>query len=300
MNMVETNFTFTETLNKRSKTARIILHHAAAKSCTAEQVHAWHLANGWAGIGYHYFIRKDGRVYRGRPENTVGAHAGNNNSDSIGICFEGNFEEESMPAVQKQAGAGLIADILSRYGTLSIIRHKDVNATACPGSNFPFTDLSSTKAAGGGSADTSDLIQNGDQGSDVIWLQNSLNHKGYSLTVDGIFGTKTLAAVKDLQTAFCIGVDGIVGNETKTALSAATPGDPHLPVPSSNIKSGNSGTAVRWVQQALTTKGYTLKQYGVDGSFGDETCAAVKTFQKAHQLDSDGIAGKNTRKALLQ
>lgn len=56
-------------------TRRIILHHAAAVTCTPQQVHQWHLANGWTGIGYHFFVRKDGTVYRGRPEDTVGAHA---------------------------------------------------------------------------------------------------------------------------------------------------------------------------------------------------------------------------------
>ena len=88
MQIIEMTYPWAGTLAKRGVTRRIILHHAAAVTCTARQIHQWHLANGWAGIGYHFFVRKDGRVYRGRPEDTVGAHAGNNNYDSIGICFE--------------------------------------------------------------------------------------------------------------------------------------------------------------------------------------------------------------------
>ena len=84
-------------LTKRTEPiTRIILHHAAAIKCTAEQIHAWHIANGWCGIGYHFFIRKDGTVYEGRPLDMIGAHAGGNNYDSIGICFEGSFDKEQI------------------------------------------------------------------------------------------------------------------------------------------------------------------------------------------------------------
>ena len=78
MQIIETTYKWAGTLARRSATRRIILHHAAAVTCTPQQVHQWHLANGWSGIGYHFFVRKDGSVYRGRPEDTVGAHAGNN------------------------------------------------------------------------------------------------------------------------------------------------------------------------------------------------------------------------------
>ena len=48
-------------------------------------------------------VRKDGSVYRGRREDTVGAHAYGYNSTSIGICAEGNFEVDIMGEAQKQA-----------------------------------------------------------------------------------------------------------------------------------------------------------------------------------------------------
>ena len=65
------------------KPNKIILHHAEASSCTVYDIHNWHIKNGWTGIGYHYFIRKDGNIYKGRPENAIGAHCINNNSSSI-------------------------------------------------------------------------------------------------------------------------------------------------------------------------------------------------------------------------
>ena len=53
-------------------------------------------------------VRKNGTIERGRPEHTQGAHASGSNFDSIGICFEGNFDAETMGAAQKNAGIELI------------------------------------------------------------------------------------------------------------------------------------------------------------------------------------------------
>ena len=107
MQINEVAYKWAGQLTRRTATRRIILHHAAAVTCTPQQVHQWHLANGWTGIGYHFFVRKDGTVYRGRPEDTVGAHAGNNNYDSLGVCFEGSFDRETMPDAQLRAGQEL-------------------------------------------------------------------------------------------------------------------------------------------------------------------------------------------------
>lgn len=138
MKIIEKTYRWSGTLARRGVTRRIILHHAAAVTCSADQIHAWHLANGWSGIGYHFFVRKDGTVYRGRPEDTVGAHAGGSNSDSIGVCFEGSFDKEEMPAVQRRAGTELVAYLKKKYGVTTVQRHSDVNATGCPGTHFPF------------------------------------------------------------------------------------------------------------------------------------------------------------------
>ena len=107
VNIIETNLKF-KAMSNRTKTTRIILHHAAAKSCTAQQIHQWHLDNGWSGAGYHFLVRKDGNIYRLRPENKVGAHASRSNSDSLGVCFEGDFMTETMGETQRKAGAELV------------------------------------------------------------------------------------------------------------------------------------------------------------------------------------------------
>ena len=114
MEIIETNLQF-KNMNTRTSTERIILHHADAKTCSAEDIHRWHLANGWAGAGYHFLVRKDGTIYRLRPEDKVGAHAYGSNYNSIGVCFEGNYMEEDMPEVQKQAGKELVAYLKNKY-----------------------------------------------------------------------------------------------------------------------------------------------------------------------------------------
>ena len=124
-------------LTKRTVTDRIILHHAAGNG-SVESVHNYHKSLGWSGIGYHYYVRKDGSIYRGRPEEMVGGHTSGYNYCSIGVCAEGNFETESMSDAQREAIRALVLDIRTRYPDTQTIRHKDVAATACPGKNYPF------------------------------------------------------------------------------------------------------------------------------------------------------------------
>lgn len=62
------------------------------------------------------------------------------------------------------------------------------------------------------------LIKKGTLGNGVKWVQDMLNHNGYSLTVDGSFGNATYNAVIDFQKNKKLEVDGIVGKTTRNAL----------------------------------------------------------------------------------
>lgn len=140
-NVIDAGLSFRGGLSRRSKTARIIVHHAEASEATPQKIHSWHLNNGWAGAGYHYYVRKDGTVYSMRPEWAIGSHAKGSNSDSIGVCFEGDYMTEEMPKTQLWAGRDLIAWLKAEYGIDTVQRHKDVCATNCPGDNFPFEEI---------------------------------------------------------------------------------------------------------------------------------------------------------------
>ncbi len=143
MKTQKTKFKWNSVLSLRKATNKIIVHHAAMKSCGVLKIHASHQRQGWTGIGYHYLVRKNGKVYEGRPVNTIGAHCSGENTDSIGICFEGDFTTDKMPTKQLKAGQELIAYLTKLYGLSmdDVYRHKDFNATACPGKNFPFDKL---------------------------------------------------------------------------------------------------------------------------------------------------------------
>lgn len=140
MKIIETGLSF-GSMSVRKKTNRIIVHHAAAKTASASDIHRWHKQRGWSGAGYHFLVRKDGSIYRLRPEKYVGAHASGSNSDSLGICFEGDFEKETMGTTQKNAGKELVAYLKKLHGISKVQRHKDVGSTSCPGKNFPFSEI---------------------------------------------------------------------------------------------------------------------------------------------------------------
>ena len=142
MKIIETNWNWKSGLSRRAKTNVIVLHHAAAHTCTAQQIDNWHKGNGWSGIGYHFFIRKDGSIYRGRPEWAVGAHASGRNSDTIGVCVEGNYEEEkTMPQAQKEAVKEVLRYLKGKYPKAELKGHRDVGATGCPGKYYPMSEM---------------------------------------------------------------------------------------------------------------------------------------------------------------
>ena len=145
MNIIEKKYTWNGTLAKRNSTRYIVVHHGAGDG-DADSIHALHLTWGWTGFGYHFYVRKDGSVYRGRPLEMIGAHCEGYNSCSLGICFEGNFEIETMSEAQLKAGKGLIAYLKAIYPDAEVKGHRDLGSTACPGKKFPFEEIKKGKA----------------------------------------------------------------------------------------------------------------------------------------------------------
>lgn len=101
-------------------------------------------------------------------------------------------------------------------------------------------------------------------------------------------GTITKAQfVKGVQKAVGVTVDGIVGQKTRAALPT--------------LKKGSKGEVVKLVQRALIyLYSCKLPKYGADGEYGEETEAAVKAFQKTNGLTVDGVIGAKTWKKLIE
>ena len=144
MTIKNTNLSFKPTLKLRNKTNYIVLHHRAGTG-DAESIHTAHINQGWSGAGYHIYIRKSGESFYLRPLDYVGAHTTGFNDKSVGVCFEGDFEKDSMTDAQKMAGVEVISFLKKKYPDAAIVCHKDLSATLCPGKNFPEQEMKELK-----------------------------------------------------------------------------------------------------------------------------------------------------------
>ena len=108
-------------------------------------------------------------------------------------------------------------------------------------------------------------ISYGSSGEEVKKLQKSLNEKGYSLAVDGVFGSKTRDAVKDYQKKNGLSVDGIVGNNTWGSLNnkstVATTTTTTKPVSSTTSVNASTGRPEYEKSQAVKDAENKLSQW---------------------------------------
>jgi len=116
------------------------------------------------------------------------------------------------------------------------------------------------------------------------------------IQVDGFFGAQTEQAVKEFQTAQSLEADGIVGPRTRAKLIPDKKNEEKKEVAPERqpwwLARGAMGDAVKEIQQTLGIQ--------ADGFFGPRTEQAVKDFQSAHSLDADGVVGPQTRTQLTR
>ena len=145
------------------------------------------------------------------------------------------------------------------------------------------------------------VLRTGLRGVDVRQLQKVLNDLGYKPgPIDGISGSRTVAAVAAFQTDAKLTADGLAGRVTRLALEkryesanvAAVSGASTSGI----LRNGDRGADVQRVQQLLASAGYSPGP--ADGIFGSKTELAVKGFQEDRGLRIDGLVGPNTRTVL--
>lgn len=130
-------------IKKRLKTDFLVVHCAdtpPTMDVTARMIHQWHVKdNGWAAIGYHFVIKRDGTVEGGRPHDTVGAHASQVNSRSVGICLAGGKGkpgkwEDHFTVPQMVALSALLESLKAIYPDTDVVGHRDVDnaGKTCP------------------------------------------------------------------------------------------------------------------------------------------------------------------------
>jgi N-acetylmuramoyl-L-alanine amidase len=121
----------------------IIIHCAATKpsmDVDAKWIDRVHRSKGFLKIGYHFFIKRDGTVEKGRPVSEIGAHARGYNAESIGICMAGgvtekdvNVPENNFTEAQWRMLPMLLKQLKADFPAARIIGHREVEpAKACP------------------------------------------------------------------------------------------------------------------------------------------------------------------------
>ncbi len=154
------------------------------------------------------------------------------------------------------------------------------------------------------------LLVVGDRGSDVRAWQQDLDRVAGKIAgvprvaTDGAYGPRTAAATRAFQRYAHLPQDGVVGPNTRRAMTTALHGSP-TPAAQPILRRGDHGQAVRGWQtdldnlSAAAGRGGGLGTVVVDGSFGPKTEALTIALQKREHIAPDGIVGPNTRAAYL-
>jgi len=119
----------------RSRTDFLVVHVSATRPSQdfgATEIDRMHRAKGWAGIGYHFVIRRNGQVESGRKINLVGAHVEGWNSTSVGVCMIGGISEAGKPednatSAQKLSLQQLLRTLVERYPHATSCGHRDLS-----------------------------------------------------------------------------------------------------------------------------------------------------------------------------
>jgi len=134
-----------------------------------------------------------------------------------------------------------------------------------------------TQDSGGGSSTSTTTSASGTTASDpaVADLQRVMTRLGYySGPIDGVYGSATTASVTEMQKALGVTADGAYGPATEAALK------------------GKAKEVVVQIQTELAKYGYYTGP--IDGSYGQDTKAAVAKLQTDLGVTADGIVGAET------
>lgn len=210
----------------RSRTDFIVVHVSATPPSMfigAKEINAMHKAKGWAGIGYAYVIRRNGKVEKGRPDNQVGAHVEGWNSVSLGICVVGGVDanghaENNMTVAQQPALEELIRSLLQKYRHAKVCGHRDLSPDRdgdgviephefikqCPCFDaIPWARAKGLPAAnirGYWDQRAPAIAELTPPDERNVYLQKLLARAGYAFgAIDGHVGKRTAAAIRQFQ-----------------------------------------------------------------------------------------------------
>jgi N-acetylmuramoyl-L-alanine amidase/Putative peptidoglycan binding domain len=293
-------------------TNKIILHHMAFPNVTDySRDHAIQLAkdcqnlhmdgNGWADTGQHFTVSRGDHVLEGRHRSletlevgghqVTAAHCPGENGNAIGIENEGTYITETPPQALLDSLVELCVAVCRTFGlhAWDIFGHWDFRWTDCPGIAF-YARFPQVRARVLAAMDTPPE-QIPDRRWPDIWrfvdspvvevAQYLLNHAGYVLTVNGVFGTDMNPVVADFQTRNGIPVtpDATFDAATWEALAP-------------DLGKDATGLPVSALQFMLARKGHP--DVTVTGIYDHCTKKAVQDMQRLHGLVPNGKVTAST------
>lgn len=113
----------------------IVVHCSATReecALSSEDLDQMHRLRGFKGTGYHFYIRRDGKILATRPLEHNGAHAKGFNANSIAVCYEGGLDSEGRPAdtrtpEQRESLQLLVLQLLDNFPGCRVCGHRDLS-----------------------------------------------------------------------------------------------------------------------------------------------------------------------------
>ena len=232
-------------------------------------------AEFYNGLGYHKGDRVSPYVYSGTEEYTAGKYVADGK-------FSATFRDKQVGVV----------------GLVSAVDGMDVGADVNVDVNNPVTREDHWQDVVGGHKS----LERGDYGEAVEILQEKLKALGYSVTVDGDYGSGLVKALRQFQTDKGMRADGVCGSVTAQVIDGRDPSTIVSPAwlavlgGSQVLRKGMSDEAVGVLQSKLKEAGFLTGT--IDAAFGAGTEKAVKAFQSSIGETPDGVVGKNTASRL--
>jgi hypothetical protein len=122
----------------------LVIHHSVTShEASPDEIALIHKNKGWGGIGYHFVVTKDGKVWYVGDVGTARANVANMNEKVIGICLVGDFTKY-LPSDEQIVSTHKLCQFFldqPQWPNLNdwkrdVVGHKDLGATACPGTSW--------------------------------------------------------------------------------------------------------------------------------------------------------------------
>jgi len=110
--------------------SKAVIHHTASPDWSVERIRKIHVEErGWDDVGYHFIIRENGDIEKGRSLYKQGAHArGRNNRVGIALTGYDDFTDKQIASLKK---------LIKKLGVKDIERHHE----KCPGHGLNIKEL---------------------------------------------------------------------------------------------------------------------------------------------------------------